>query len=391
MKEVTELLRQKAITNGPEYLVGREKPNNNLVLNKKGEPIRILMLAAHTCIRVIKESIALQRRGYIVDVFAGKLSYGMHNFDRVYMWDSMNLDVGLRQFKGMLPVIKDIYDIYHYHNEPDFPVALMYHAGVTPIVLDVHDLDSVRQNMLTADEYEMFKYAAGTVQVSKPVHDWAIKTHNYRKPSTILYSFCNDELVDYNGDMDQKRHGIVYEGGANPPSYDAEMGESFRYRSLYPLCKQIVEMGNELHMFIGNSDAVGPYSDIGAVIYPPTDYEEMMHRLVQFKWGLVAFNNADKTQRQTNMTLTNKMFEYLAAGMPVIVFGADESARIATELGVGICLDKLEDLGSVEEKFGKVYPQLKANVDRVRKELLMENNIWHLENLYREVLSKNVE
>lgn len=384
MKEVDDLLRQKAVSNGPEYLTGREKSGKNLVLNKKGEPIRILMVAAHTCIRVIKESLALQRRGYTVDVFAGKISYGLNIFDRVYLWDSQNINVGIRQFKGMLPVIKGIYDIYQWHNEPDFLPAMMHDAGLSPIIIDAHDLDSVRQNMLTADEVDMFKYSDGTVQVSKPVHDWAIATHHYEKPSTILYSFCNEGIVEYNEEIDAKRQGIVYEGGANPPEY--ELGEIFRYRSLYPLCQEIVEMGNELHMFIGNCDAVAAYSEIGATVYPPTDYEEMMKRLTQFKWGLVAFNNADGTQRQTNYTLTNKMFEYITAGLPVIVFGADESARIVSELGVGICLDRLSDLGNVEETFGDTYPQLKKNVDRVRKDLFMENNIWRLENLYREVL-----
>lgn len=389
MKEVNELLRQKAVANGPEYLTEREKPGKNLVLNSKGEPLRILFLGAHFCIRCVKETIALQRRGYVVDAFTGKISYGLKNYDRVYLWDSANVDVGIRQFKGMLPVVKGIYDIYHWHNEPDFPVALMNEAGLSPIILDAHDLDSVRQNMLTVDEREMFKYSAGTVQVSKPVHDWAIKTHNYTKPSTILYSFCNEGIVEYNEEIDSKRQGIVYEGGANPPSHD--LGESFRYRSIYPLCKQIVEMGNALFMYIGNGDVVGAYSDFGATIFPPTDYEEMMKGLTQFKWGLVAFNNADKTQRQTNMTLTNKGKEYIIAGLPLIVFGADETARLVSELGIGICLDRLEDLGNVEENFGNVYPQLKANIDKVRKEMTMEANIWKLENLYRRVLSKKVE
>lgn len=385
MKEVNQMLVDKAIKNGPEYLTGPEKPGKNLVLNKKGEPARILMCAAHTCIRVIKESLALQKRGYIVDVFAGKLSYGLCNFDRVYMWDSQTPDVGIRQAKGMLPVVKGLYDIYQWHNEPDFFPGLMRDAGVGPIIIDAHDLDSVRQNMITVDEVEMFRASSGAVHVSKPVHDWAVKIHNYTKPTTILYSFCNEGIVDYNEEDDTKRQGIVYEGGANPPDHD--LGESFRYRSLYPICKQIVEMGNSLSMFIGNGDAVVPYSDIGATIYPPTQYEEMMKQMIKFKWGLVAFNNADKTQRQTNWTLTNKEKEYVMCGLPIIVFGADETARLVSEMGIGIVLDNLDDLGCVDERFGNIYPQLKKNVDAARKTMTMENNIWVLENLYRSVIN----
>lgn len=387
MRDVNALLAERAGHLGLDYLVGPEiRKGVKLILNKEGNPIRILMVAAHTCIRVIKEATALMKRGYVVDILTGKLSFGIENFDRVYYWDSQNPVVGIRQLKSMLPVLKDSYDLYVWHNEPDFPVRMMYEAGIFPIIVDAHDLDSVRQNMLTIDEVDMFKYANGVVHVSKPVHDWANKIHNYTKPTTILYSFCNNNVVSYNEEIDSHRRGIVYEGGANPPSDASGFGESFRYRSLYPICKKVVEMGNDLTMYIGNSDALISYSDFGATILPPTDYLEMMRGMTKFKWGLVCFNNADGTQRQTNMTLTNKMFESIMAGLPVIVFGAHETARVVNELGVGIVLENLEDLGNVEENYGHLYPQLKCNVDRVRKDLVMEKNIWKLENLYREVI-----
>ena len=389
MRDVNALLAERARQLGPEYLTGPEtRKGHKLVLNKDGNPLRILVAGAHFCIRIIKEARALMKRGYIVDALAGNLSYGIDNFDRIYYWNSGNPNVGIRQLKSMLPVLAGSYDLYVWHNEPDFPVKMMYDAGMGPIVLDAHDLDSVRQNILTVDEIDMFKYADGVVHVSKPVHDWANELHNYTKPTTILYSFCNDDIVDYDEEADSKRSGIVYEGGANPPENASGFGESFRYRSLYPICKRVVELGNDLTMYIGNSDALASYSDFGASIFPPTNYTEMMRGMVRYKWGLVCFNNADGTQRQTNMTLTNKWQEYMMCGLPVIVFGAAETARITKELGVGVVLENLDDLGNVDTNYGHLYPTLKANVEKARKILTMEQNIWKLENLYREIISR---
>ena len=170
MRDVNALLAERARQLGSEYLTGPEtKKDYKLVLNKEERPLRILMVGAHFCIRIIKEARALMKRGYIVDALAGNLSYGIDNFDRIYYWNSGNPNVGIRQLKSMLPVLAESYDLYVWHNEPDFPVKMMYDAGMGPIVLDAHDLDSVRQNILTVDEIDMFKYADGVVHVSKPV------------------------------------------------------------------------------------------------------------------------------------------------------------------------------------------------------------------------------
>ena len=126
MRDVNALLAERARQLGPIYLTGPEtRKGYNLVLNKDGNPLRILMIGAHTCIRVIKEARALMKRGYIVDVLAGNLSYGIDNFDRIYYWNSGNPSVGIRQLKSMLPVLAGSYDVYAWHNEPDFPVKMM--------------------------------------------------------------------------------------------------------------------------------------------------------------------------------------------------------------------------------------------------------------------------
>ncbi len=82
----------------------------------------------------------------------------------------------------------------------------------------------------------------------------------------------------------------------------------------------------------------------------------------------------------------NKAYEYVMAGLPIIFLGAPYQAKIFKPYNISIELEKMEDLGNVEEKFGHLYPELKANVEKARKVLTMERNIHRVENLYNKVL-----
>ena len=53
-----------------------KEKGTDLVLNKDGNPIKILEVGQHTCIRVQKQAKALIKRGYSLDLLTGKISYG---------------------------------------------------------------------------------------------------------------------------------------------------------------------------------------------------------------------------------------------------------------------------------------------------------------------------
>jgi glycosyltransferase involved in cell wall biosynthesis len=239
--------------------------------------------------------------------------------------------------------------------------------------------------MTSLDEIRAFNVADAALFVSKPVRDAALELHRYDKPTAVLYHYCNDNFLKlYNPLSDNVRTGIVYEGGANPPVPDEHT--PFKYRSLYPHMRKIVEMGNELHMYIGNMDGFEAYQDFGAFVYPPTVYDEMMQGMVHRKWGALVFNNENLTEAQTNLTTMNKAYEYIMAGCPVISMGAPEQARVLRKYGVVLELEKMADLGNVDQKWGHLYPELKANVDKAREILTMERNIYIVEKLYKRVL-----
>jgi len=354
-----------------------------LCTKENGEPIRILHVGHHFCIRNIKQQRALVKKGYKLDALTNRISYGTDSYERVFYYHNKD------QYRATLAMVAKEYDIIQVANEPDWMLVVadnMRREGIfdVPLIHDCHDLDSVRLSMANLDEIRVFNKADGVIFVSYPCRDFARELHEYTMPDAVLYHFCNENHVEYDEEIDARRTGIVYEGGANPPHTQAQ--NPFKYRSLYPIMRQVVEMGNELHMFIGNVDGYETYQDIGAFVYPPTPYDDMMKGMLLRKWGALMFNNEELTEPQTNFTTMNKAYEYIMCGLPILALGAPEQCRVLEKYGVVIELKKLSDLGNVEQTFGHLYPELKANVDKAREILTMERNIHVVENLYNEVL-----
>ena len=293
-----------------DQMISYDKP----LLDKSGNPLKILMASSHNCIRVVKEMRALRKLGYTIFGLADKPSYGHDDFDMYSLWGHASE----RQFKTAIKNYIDLgIDCISYHTEPDFPVSWIKEVvgDRIPIVVDLHDLDSVRRGFIPKEEREMFNYGDAFVYVSLPIQKMTNKLHQVTKPNICLYSYCNEDIIKYDEDKISERKGLIYEGGANPPD-DEKMNQMFAYRYLYDIIKKLVDMGNETYMYCGNASAYQTYQHTGAVLFPPTLYNEMMQGLIKYKYGLVIFNNEDGKKDQVTFTLTNKMHEYLHCGLP---------------------------------------------------------------------------
>ena len=252
------------------------------------------------------------------------------------------------------------------------------------LVCDLHDLDSVRRKFIPIPERELFNASDAVVYVSLPIQESSNKLHKYTKPNIALFHYCNEGIIDYDPNLINERKGLVYQGGANPPN-DKKQNQMFQYRNLHPIMKRIVEMGNEVHMFCGNITAYDTYQDTGAILYPPTQYDEMMEKLTHYKYGLAIFNNPNYTEDQVNLTLTNKMFEYLMCGLPTIASWCPETEKYIEKWNIGFTFKHINDIGNTAQLSAK-YQEVMDNIAKLRKELVMERFIWKLENLYAEVL-----
>jgi len=224
--------------------------------------------------------------------------------------------------------------------------------------------------------------------VSKEVEEFIRKLHVEQmagKPSAVLEHYCNEEWHKQPQSPTNQRSGLVYEGGMQSPPYKNKVNAFWQ---LYPVFKQLVEQGNEIHLMPGNIDATTTYANIGAYCYEPQTYTKLMQSLRSKKYGLCVFNNPKFDQKQVNITRTNKEQEYLACGLPIIVYGAPATAEYVKKNDIGLTFDKLEDItpGILESEYSRV----KANVDKLMPTLTMEKHIHKLEALIDEVLKGTI-
>lgn len=359
-----------------------EKP----LVDKNGNPLKLLEAASHHCIRCVKKARALQQVGYEVHGMGHKVAFGTNIYDTYQVWQNE------AQFKNSIRfyINAGITGIT-YNNEPDKPALwireVINEMGVqdkVKLITDLHDLDSIRKNIIPIDEREMFNSSDGFIYVSLPIQEITNKLHQVAKPNIVLYSYCNRGVAVFNEEDIPKRKGVVYEGGANPPN-DERLNKEFSYRDIHNIIKKIVEMGNELHMYCGNFTAYQTYHGTGAVLYPPTDYRQMMDELVRYKYGLIVFNNKDGKQNQVNYTLTNKESEYLHAGLPSLVCWSPETEKHVRKHGTGFVFSDIEEIGNCSQ-LESLYFDVMQNIKVKREQLCMENYIVLVENLYAELL-----
>ena len=341
--------------------------------------IKILYTSQHCCIRVIKITRALLATGkYEICGLANQISYGSQFFNTFSFYhNETQFDNTIRDSDA---------DIFIHANEPNWQIQKI--RAIRPdakIILDAHDLDSVRQGMIPIDEFKAISNCNGIIFVSKEMQDYICDLHKDQlngKPSVVLEHYCNQEFIDKPLPPASQRRGLVYQGGAQSPPYK---DKQFKYRHLYPIFKQLVAQGHELHCMFGNGDATRTYTDIGAYIYHPEVYNKLMEKMAIKKWGLCVFNNGDLSQLQVNLTLTNKHFEYIACGLPVIVFGAPATANWVKKTGEGIVFDKIEDI--TPQALEEAYPSCKAAVDKIRPEYSMEKHIGVLDKFLTKLIS----
>lgn len=356
------------------------------ITDENGNKIKLLEVASHFCIRCVKKGRALLDMGYEVHSLAAKVSFGQNIFTSSSLWQNED------QFKH---AIRNYINLgirgLTWNNEPDKPATWikevineMNMQDKVKLIVDIHDADSVRRNFIPIEEREMINSADGILYASMPIEEKLNKLHAVKVPTRTIYSYCNRGVVQYKEEDIPIRRGLVYEGGVNPVNND-QLNKAFPYRNLHHIMKQLVEQGNELSMFVGNLDGYQTLHDTGAILYPPTNYTEMMNALIKYKYGVIVFNNKSGKEAQVEMTLTNKESEYLHAGLPTLACWCPETEKHVLKHGTGFVFSDIEEIGNCSQLESRYY-EVMDNIKRKREELCMENYIVLLENMYANIL-----
>lgn len=337
--------------------------------------IKICYTSLHCCIRVIKIMSALKKTGnYEIHGLANNVSYGTALFDTFSLYQlNEQFDKYIKDFGP--------FDLFIHANEPNWQVSRI--REIQPdakIILDGHDFDAIRNDCIPVDEHLAIKLCNGILFVSRETCEYMklLYPEIEDKANAVLEHYCNEEFIvksNFN------RNGLVYEGGIKRPPYQHNRQ---KYLELHAIFQKIVNQGNEVHIMAGDIDLVEAYSNIGAYVYKPQRYPKMMQKLLTKKWGMVVFNNEKLTEKQVNLTRTNKEQEYIACGLPIIVCGAPATAEWVKTNDVGLVFEKVEDIKP--EILEQNYERLKKNVDNIKFDLSMEKHIHIFEDMIKSLL-----
>jgi len=212
---------------------------------------------------------ALKKLGYEIYGLGNVIPYGADDYEVYSVWKSKE------QFKNTIKSFINLgCSIIDYSNEPDGPaiwarevIDSMNMQDKVKLIVDCHDLDSIRrlEKILTIDERLMFNSADGIIYVSLSIQEITNKLHTITKPNICLYSYCNGDIVEYDKEkIGERKVALVYEGGVNPIGNN-EINEIYPYRNLFPVFKELVAYGNEVHAIVGNSDAFISGQNTGVV------------------------------------------------------------------------------------------------------------------------------
>lgn len=351
--------------------------------------MRIVMVSKIGCIRVQKTALPLIRNGHEVHL----LARAVPSFAEEYKTFSFAWDIG--QFIEAIALYEPMVDIWHVHNEPSYFVQLIKEYSRKPVVLDVHDSHIARVSAdewesgmddgkhylrITTDERNNFQLADALVFVSETVRDMVCREYRLTQPNVVVpcavpYRLYRYKTKDWWG-------GLVCEGMMETRAKIERKPEmyGYAYTNYEDLAKECMRLGIDFHIYSNNTEDefIDTYKDL-CIYHSPEPYLDLLESLSQHDWGLVG--NL-KSYRALESVLPNKLFDYIAAGVPPVCMHAGESASLVLKHGIGIEVRSLEELAS---RWGE-HRECRRRLLSMRWQLAMESWIPGLENLYRELL-----
>ena len=340
------------------------------------------------CIRCIKECRALAKAGH-------KLWFFSHfppqapkdlDLDNIFFHQAFFQDQRMLydKLKGL-----DFLDIIHVHNEPSWMVNVAKAAGHNKVVLDAHDLNIVRYGWTKAlemggEDVNAIGICDGLIVPCYRYIEIIEEQSSLTVPTMTLFSYVNGEdFITENTLEKDYLGGVVYQGSIYEPSPNHPLP----YRIYDKVAKEIIDMGIDFHIYPGRGyeQHMYYYESIGCKVHKSLDPKELLKNLARHDWG---FCGSPIDHKQWNNTLSNKLFDYIAAGIPSFIYKAKATCDMYGERGIGVSIENLSDIKSwYYDK--ETYNDLRAIIKRDKKEYIMESQISELEDFYEKVLSNN--
>ncbi len=356
--------------------------------------MRILFLQQQPCIRALKYAEGLKNVRPDIELFfayRGKTLtelYG-HGDELFEAWHP--LGPKLDKCLGRI-LLRHRINLVHSHNAPDTLTNLYVDLfpGGPPIIHDIHDLMSVRQTAYEDGvedlallpsigelERSAIERSNAVIAVSTEIMD--IIRSRYRVPDlgTVYSNYIPERFVPSRlpelRPTDSGPLQIVYEG------FLSNNGSHYDFEKIF---QSIVNSGAHVHIYPSRENT--SYAKLGEAIpnihyhdhLPPQD---LFEEISQYDLGWAGFNNT-LNQKHIDTAMPNKVFEYIACGLPVITFPHKSLKQFIVGQELGVVVDNIDALGTALREVD--LTALKRRVRSKRHDFTVEANIGRILDIY---------
>lgn len=349
-------------------------------LARTARPLNILFVQEAPCIRNYKLATALSQRGHRVT-----LAYSQARLSQMYpgLSDEVYADCLRISSHAGLWELSARYDLVHCHNEPDvMTVAAL--AGKRPVIHDTHDLISLRANgepNLTFFEGVANRGADGRIYTTPYQLEEAKRLYGVAGPSLVHYNYASAEdlpgrFLPKLSDQDGRFH-LVYEGGIGLEGH----------RDFSELFIELAQGGVVIHIYPAgfNPKVAQVFAGHPDIHYnQPLSPKQIMEEMTRFDAGIIPFNLQKGNKRFLDSTIANKLFEYLAAGLPVAASPLQSYVDYFRDNPVGLTFNNARDLLSSLDRLKEIA----AATDFSRQVFTHESRVAKLEEFYYQVIDR---
>lgn len=366
--------------------------------------MKILFFQEQPCIRTFKYAKGLRffyneivlNFGYIGETLNGFYGYGDELFDG---WFKIRRGAESEELKSI--VSRTNPDVIHCHNAPDSLTVACIHnfGGKFPIVHDVHDLLTVRNTKyddgiereidnytkISQEERIALENSDGIVAVSESILKLASKKYNLDSQKSLVFpNFIVGDMVPRRLknklSADDGMLHIVYEGHLDGT-------RSGGHYDLLDIFTVIALQGIHVHIYPSRENEL--YKNLAEVeklihYHGRRQPIQLMEELTQYDLGWAGFNTT-KNSMHTDTVLTNKLFDYIGAGLPVLSFAHKSQKRFLESNGLGIIINDPNELDVLQNS--SHLNTLMNNVKQKRFSFTMETQIVKVHEFYQNVMA----
>ena len=275
-------------------------------------------------------------------------------------------------------------DLFFCHGDWLLDYQIPFNRNI-PYILIEHDIHSLRTQLnkkQLRNEKEMLENAKGIVFTSEDHKTYCNKHFKITTNQVIVHLRpLRRDLAWQPLDKKPGKH-LVYAGGLA-----ANTGSNYGYRSYHSIFKAFIDVGWTVHIYPASvymESTAKSYKRLGCHLHKNLSYNSLLQQMSQYTAGLQAYAKEGVRDRTFNYTQTcrpNKVWDYLAAGIPTIGLYHGNCAKIYLDGGWGITVTdtKQSTLENIE---------LPSFPDSLRFEQVMENDTLMFEKVIDKALSK---